>query len=133
MSRDPRGIPMVHPLLYVGFGGFIGAILRFLVSGWIQNGSSGFPLGTMTVNFLGSLTLSSIMYLSDRSPLLTPETKLLVTVGFLGAFTTMSTFSFETYRLLENGETIQFITYLLGTNLSCLIGVYLGKILSTLV
>jgi len=127
VSRDPRGISMVHPLLYVGFGGFIGAILRFLVSGWIQNGSSGFPLGTMTVNFLGSLALSSIMYLSNDTALLTPETKLLLTVGFLGAFTTMSTFS-----LLDNGKTTQFITYFLGTNISCLFGVYLGKIVSTL-
>ena len=132
MSRDPRGISMVHPLLYVGFGGFIGAILRFLVSGWIQNGSTGFPLGTMTVNFLGSLALSSIMYLSDNSTLLTPETKLLLTVGFLGAFTTMSTFSYETFSLLDNGKTTQFITYFLGTNISCLFGVYLGKIVSTL-
>ncbi len=119
---------MVHPLLYIGFGGFIGAILRFLVSGWIQNESNGLPLGTMTVNFLGSLMLSSIMYLSDNSPLLTPETKLLVTVGFLGAFTTMSTF-----RLLDSGRTTQFLTYFLGTNLTCLIGVYLGKTLSSLV
>jgi len=127
VSRDPRGISMVHPLLYVGFGGFIGAILRFLVRGWIQNGSSGFPLGTMTVNFLGSLALSSIMYLSNDTALLTPETKLLLTVGFLGAFTTMSTFS-----LLDNGKTTQFITYFLGTNITCLFGVYLGKIVSTL-
>ena len=123
---------MIHPLLYVGFGGFIGAILRFLVSGWIQNGSSGIPLGTMTVNFLGSLALSAIMYMSEESPLLTPETKLLVTVGFLGAFTTMSTFSYETFSLLDNGKTAQFITYFLGTNMSCIFGVYLGKMVSSL-
>jgi len=123
---------MIYPLLYVGFGGFIGAILRFLVSGWVQNGSSGIPLGTMTVNFLGSLALSAIMYMSEESPLLTPETKLLVTVGFLGAFTTMSTFSYETFNLLDNGKTSHFITYWLGTNVSCLFGIYLGKILSTI-
>ena len=120
---------MVQSLLYVGLGGFIGAILRFLVSGWIQNGSNGFPLGTLSVNFLGSLALSTIMYMSNDSPYLNPETRLLVTVGFLGAFTTMSTFSYETFSLLESGKTAQFITYFLGTNLTCLFGAYLGKII----
>jgi len=73
------------------------------------------------------------MYLSDNAPLLTPETKLLVTVGFLGAFTTISTFSYETFRLLDSGRIFPFLTYFLGTNLTCLIGVYLGKILSSLI
>ena len=59
--------------LIIGIGSFIGGILRFLVSGWIQSGAITFPLGTLGVNFLGSFILSLVMYLSEYAGLFSEE------------------------------------------------------------
>ena len=83
--------------LLIGLGGFVGAVLRYWVSGWIQSGFITFPVGTLTVNFLGSLVLSIIVYTSKYRGLLGEEARIFLTVGLLGSFTTMSTFSFENY------------------------------------
>ena len=86
-------------LLLIGFGGFVGAVLRYLIAGWIQNGVSSFPVGTLGVNFIGSFFLGLVMYLSEIRGLFNEETRIFLTIGVLGAFTTMSTYSYETYRL----------------------------------
>ena len=56
--------------LIIGIGSFIGGILRYWISGWVQSGALTFPLGTLSVNFIGSLILSLIMYLSEHAGLL---------------------------------------------------------------
>ncbi len=95
---------MLKQLLFVGFGGFLGAILRFLVSGWVQRMfSSSFPYGTLAVNGLGSLLLGFLMGLSEGN-IVSPQVRLLVGIGLLGAFTTFSTFSYETLMLLRGGR-----------------------------
>ena len=86
--------------LLVGLGGFIGAILRYWISGWVQSGFVTFPVGTLAVNFLGSLVLSLIMYASQYRGLLGEEARIFLAIGVLGSFTTMSTFSFESMKLL---------------------------------
>lgn len=55
----------MYMLLLIGIGGFIGTVLRYLMSGWIQNGLLSFPTGTLGVNFIGSFFLSLVMYLSE--------------------------------------------------------------------
>ena len=115
--------------LLVGLGGFIGAILRYWISGWIQSGFITFPVGTLTVNFLGSLILSIIVYTSQYQGLLGEEAKIFLTVGLLGSFTTMSTFSFESIKLLEQSEHMMFGLNIVGTIFLCLLAIYLGKIL----
>ena len=115
--------------LLVGLGGFVGAILRYWISGWIQNGFITFPGGTLTVNFLGSLILSIIVYTSQYQGLLGEEAKIFLTVGLLGSFTTMSTFSFESIKLLEQSEHMMFGLNIVGTIFLCLLAIYLGKIL----
>ena len=119
-------------IIYVGIGGFIGAIFRFLLSSTIQ-GSSKFPLGTLGVNILGAFTLSLINYSSEKALALPNSARLFLTVGLLGAFTTMSTFSLESFRLLEENQNTLFIANLALNNLLCLIGIYLGKIASTII
>jgi len=84
----------MNMIIIVGLGGFIGAILRYLVSGWIQNGFTSFPTGTLSVNVIGSFFLSVILYLSENKGLFSEETRVFLTIGILGAFTTMSTFSY---------------------------------------
>ena len=115
--------------LLVGLGGFVGAILRYWVSGWIQSGYVAFPIGTLAVNFLGSLLLALIMYASEYRGLFGEETRVFLTIGVLGSFTTMSTFSFESMKLLEQSEHILFGLNLVGTVSLCLLAIYLGKFL----
>ena len=115
--------------LLIGLGGFVGAVLRYWISGWIQNGFITFPAGTLTVNFLGSLLLSIIVYTSQYRGFLGEETRIFLTVGLLGSFTTMSTFSFESIKLLEQSEHMMFGLNIVGTISLCLLAIYLGKIL----
>ncbi len=89
-------------LLAVGTGGFIGAILRFLISGWVQKLSPTlFPVGTLSVNVLGSFIIG-FMALYFES-VVAPHQKALVITGMLGALTTFSTFSLETLTMLQGG------------------------------
>ena len=115
--------------LIVGLGGFVGAVLRYWVSGWIQSGLLTFPLGTLGVNFLGSLLLALIMYASEYRGLFGEETRVFLTIGVLGSFTTMSTFSFESMKLLEQNEHMMFGFNLVGTVSLCLLAIYLGKLM----
>ena len=118
--------------LIIGLGGFIGAILRYWISGWIQSGVVTFPLGTLGVNFLGSLLLALIMYTSEYRGFVGMQTRVFLTIGVLGSFTTMSTFSFESMELLEQNQYILFGLNLVGTVTICLLAVYLGKVLVTI-
>jgi len=89
-------------LLAVGTGGFIGAILRFLISGWVQKLSPTlFPLGTLSVNVLGSFIIGFMVLYFES--LVAPHQKALVITGMLGALTTFSTFSLETVTMLQSG------------------------------
>ena len=115
--------------LIIGLGGFVGAILRYWISGWIQSGFLTFPLGTLGVNFVGSLLLALIMYASEYRGLLGEEARVFLTIGVLGSFTTMSTFSFESMKLLEQSEHMMFVLNLIGTVSLCLLAIYLGKLI----
>ena len=87
--------------LLVGFGGFVGAILRYWLNDLIQSGFIIFPAGTLGVNFIGSLLLALIMYASEYRGVFNEETRIFLTIGVLSTFTTMSTFSYESIKLLE--------------------------------
>mgnify|MGYP000002178471 CR=1 FL=1 len=117
--------------LIVGLGGFFGAILRYWVSGWIQGEFATFPFGTLGVNFIGSLLLALVMYASEFRGLFGEETRVLLTIGVLGSFTTISTFSYESMKLLEQGEHMLFGLNLAGSITLCLLAVYLGTVLIT--
>ena len=114
--------------LIIGIGSFIGGILRYWISGWVQSGALTFPLGTLVVNFIGSLVLSLIMYLSEHAGLFSEEIRIFWTIGLLGSFTTMSTFSYESFRLLEQNENMLFGFNMVGTVILTLAAVYLGKL-----
>ena len=114
--------------LIIGIGSFIGGILRYWISGWVQSGALTFPLGTLVVNFIGSLVLSLIMYLSEHAGLFSEEIRIFWTIGLLGSFTTMSAFSYESFRLLEQNENMLFGLNMVGTVILTLAAVYLGKL-----
>jgi len=116
--------------LWIGAGGFIGAILRYWVSGWIQASAITFPLGTLGVNFIGSFLLSLVMFLSEFKGYFNEEARIFLTIGLLGSFTTFSTFSYESFRLLEQQEHLLFSANVIGSVALTLLAVYLGKIIT---
>ena len=92
----------VSLLLAIGAGGFAGAILRYLLSGWVQKFSTSlFPVGTLSVNIIGSFIIGfAVLYFEN---VVAPHQKALVITGLLGALTTFSTFSLETVTMLQSG------------------------------
>ncbi|HEX8965011.1 MAG TPA: fluoride efflux transporter CrcB [Patescibacteria group bacterium] len=114
-------------IFYVGIGGFLGAIARFLVAKYTTNFLGTFPVGTLFVNVTGSFVLAFISYLVIFGKNISPDTRSFVTVGFIGAYTTMSTFSFETMRFLDQGEYGYFALNLLLNVGLCFLGIALGR------
>ena len=110
--------------LVIGIDSFIGGILRYWISGWVQCGALTFPLGTLSVNFIGSLVLSLIMYLSEHAGFFSEEIRIFWAIGLLGSFTTMSAFSYESFRLLEQNENMLFGLNVAGTVILSLAAVY---------
>jgi fluoride exporter len=112
---------MIKTLLFIGTGGFLGSISRFLASRFMQNNfPSAFPFGTLLVNVTGCLLIGFIYGISERSTLLTPGWKMFLTVGFCGGFTTFSTFANENLALLRDGDFFHFTIY---TSLSLFLGI----------
>jgi CrcB protein len=96
--------PMVK-LLIVGLGGFLGAVARWGVAGAVQRLAGGiFPSGTLAVNVLGCAAIGVLMGLVTEHSLFGPGARLFLLAGFLGAFTTFSTFGWETLALIRDGE-----------------------------
>lgn len=97
-------LSMWFKLLIIGCGGFLGAIARYLMGGWVHARlGPAFPYGTLFINILGSFLLGLFMVLSLRL-LWNEEWRLFTALGFLGAFTTFSTFSYETIQLIAEGR-----------------------------
>jgi len=122
-------------LVYIGVGGFLGAIARHWLAGRAQelSGSIGFPYGTLAVNLAGCFVLGVLSYLIDARGLFNPETRALLVVGLLGAFTTFSTFSSETLNLLTSGESMRALA---NVGVSVVLGVgavWLGRALPLLI
>ncbi|NCD40694.1 MAG: fluoride efflux transporter CrcB [Bacteroidia bacterium] len=103
---------MIKPILIAGLGGFIGTVLRFIITRYIQfSAVSVFPWGTFVVNLLGSLLLGIVFGLSEKGNLLSPEWRIFLTVGICGGFTTFSSFSLDAYVLLQSREILRMIIY----------------------
>ena len=114
-------------ILYLGLGGFLGAIMRFLISRFAGNYFSSFPLGTLFVNVTGSLLLGFIVYSVSFGKNISPEFRDFMTIGFIGAFTTMSTFAYESFRLAELSEFMYLFFNLFLNVFLCLLAVYVGR------
>ncbi len=91
--------------VWVGSGGFLGAILRYGLSGVVQKQFlSTFPFGTLAVNLIGCLLIGVVTGLADSRQVFSPEFRTFILIGVLGGFTTFSTFGYETFALLRDGE-----------------------------
>jgi CrcB protein len=92
-------------ILLIGIGGFIGSITRYGVAVWIgQRWGRSFPLGTFIINVTGSFIIGLLMTLMTERIIENPQWRLLLVVGFLGAYTTFSTFEYETGALIRDSE-----------------------------
>jgi fluoride exporter len=101
--------------LMIGAGGFFGAVTRYAVAAWIgQRWGRTFPLGTFVVNISGSFLIGLLMTLLTERFIASPQWRLLLVVGFLGAYTTFATFEYETGALLKDSEWL-----LGGLNVVC--------------
>jgi CrcB protein len=113
-------------IFMIALGGALGAVARYGLGGWVQSFvDTTFPMGTLVVNILGSFVLGLFLPLFE-SLAWSPEVRTLVTIGFLGAFTTYSTFSYETVVLLEGGEWGRGGLYMGGSLLLGLGGIVVG-------
>lgn len=107
-------------ILLIGIGGFLGAVARYGVALWIgQRWGSSFPLGTFVINISGSFLIGLLMVLFTERFMVNPQWRLLLVIGFLGAYTTFSTFEYETGALLKDGE---WLFALLNVVLSVVVG-----------
>lgn len=103
---------MIKILLAVGSGSFLGGVLRFLASKYLQSvTASSFPLGTFAVNIVGCLLMGLFFGMSDRMSPYNAELRLFLTVGFCGGFTTFSAFSLENMTLIKDGNYALFGIY----------------------
>jgi CrcB protein len=102
-------------LLLVLVGGALGAAARYLVSTWMaRRFGTVFPWGTITVNIVGSFLIGLIATLADEAGAVGPSVRVFLVVGMLGGFTTFSSFSLETLRLLEQGDALRAGLNVLG-------------------
>jgi CrcB protein len=120
------GERMVNLMLIAIFGA-IGALGRYSVSGWTYRvlGES-FPFGTLAVNLIGCFALGAIMHTGQNTELIAAHYRQGITVGMLGAFTTFSTFGYETLRQLENGQWLGGLANVAVNVLVGLLCVWLG-------
>ncbi len=114
-------------VLYIALFGAAGCLARYLLSGWAYEllGTS-MPYGTLAVNVIGAFLIGLIMEFSLRSAAVSPELRVGLTIGFLGGFTTFSSFSYETFRLLEGGQFPLAALNVLVSVTACLAFTFLG-------
>jgi CrcB protein len=126
-----RFLFMLKNILIVGLGGFIGSVARYFMSMLNLNYDIlSIPVGTLSVNILGSLIIGFLTGISEKSDILSMEWRLFLMVGICGGFTTFSSFTNENLVLMHNG---QYFSVFLYTGLSIFLGfaaVYLGYIIT---
>jgi CrcB protein len=124
----------MRQLFLVFIGGGFGSVLRYIISRYLNNPESNFPLGTFTANILGSLLIGIIIGFAAKNNTLTQNQTLLLATGFCGGFTTFSTFAYENHVLFKSGDFTSFALYTFASFiiafLAVFAGIYLSRILS---
>jgi CrcB protein len=114
-------------LWLIALGSALGGVTRYLLGGFIQRLSGGtFPMGTLLINITGSFLLGLIYRYSADSAAIAPEVRAMLTIGFCGGYTTFSSFSYESIRLIEDGQAGRAFAYVALSVLLCLGGTAMG-------
>lgn len=122
------------PLLLIGIGGFAGAISRYLVDGLVSDRTGGgFPWGTLVVNVTGSFLLGLLFAMTAERAILPAEIRGPVMIGFIGAYTTFSTYMLESWILVDGGSYLPALANLGGSVVIGIVavaaGLTLGRVL----
>jgi CrcB protein len=114
--------------MWIGLGGFFGAIARYLVDGWASGSTKAgaFPAGTFVVNVTGALVLGILFALSAEKAAIDPRVRGPVMIGFIGAYTTFSTLMLESWRLAEDGSWGLALVNLCASSLLGIAAVFVG-------
>ncbi|HEY3281506.1 MAG TPA: fluoride efflux transporter CrcB [Armatimonadota bacterium] len=113
--------------IWVGLGGFLGANARYWLGGWVaQRYGTQFPWGTLVINVSGSFVLGLIMALGTDRFSLPLQARLLLPIGFVGAYTTFSTFEYETLSLAQDASLLLALGNVAGSVTLGFLGVWLG-------
>jgi len=117
--------------LWIAVGAVVGASARYFLSGLIaRNFSATFPYGTLLINITGSLVLGFFLVYSTERVLLDPRWRLLVAIGFCGSYTTFSSYAFESFALMEQGQWLLVALNVVSSNILCLAAVLAGTALA---
>lgn len=122
-------------ILLVGIGGFIGSVMRYLASGYVQQTTKSvdFPYGTLAVNVIGCFIIGFLAQLAESRGVFTSESRLFVFTGILGGFTTFSSFGNETINLVRDSQMMNAFANV-GANLVIgLFAVWLGRTASYMI
>lgn len=122
-------------ILLVGAGGFIGSVLRYLASGYVQQSAKSidFPYGTLAVNVIGCFIIGFLAQLAEDRGVFTSESRLFVFVGILGGFTTFSSFGNETLNLARESQMMNALANVGANVILGLFAVWLGRTVSYLI
>ena len=119
--------------VYIVIGAVVGAPLRYFLQGKVQNLTTAtFPYGTMVVNVTGCLVIGMLLTLAEDRELLSREARLLLVTGFLGSYTTFSSFGWETFALLRENEIFQASGNVIVSIVAGLLAVWLGSAIARL-
>ena len=118
------GMKLFIKCLAVGIGGFLGSVLRYLLSE-IPVKQINYPINTLITNIIGAVIIGMVISYADKTGM-RPEKLLLLKTGFCGGLTTFSTFSYETFRLIEKGNLLLAGSYVILSVACSIAGVYLG-------
>jgi fluoride exporter len=117
--------------LVISLGAIAGANARYWLGRFaIREWGAAFPYGTLVINVLGSLVVGFFVIWTTERAVLNPRWRLLVVVGFCGAFTTFSSYAFESMALFERGQWLPMAANIVGSNLLCLAAAFVGMALA---
>jgi len=117
--------------VWIALGAVVGASARYFLSTQIaRHFSTTFPYGTLLINITGSLVLGFFLVYSTERVLLDPRWRLLVAIGFRGSYTTFSSYAFESFALMEQGQWLMMGLNILFSNALCLAAVLAGAALA---
>ncbi|CAN5636886.1 fluoride efflux transporter CrcB [soil metagenome] len=116
-------------IVWISIGGVAGVNCRYFVFKWaVDRFGPGFPYGTLLVNLSGALLIGILATALTEWLIVDPRLRLFVVIGFLGSYTTFSTFSYDAFILADRGDWARTAAYVLGTNFLCLAACLMGVI-----
>jgi fluoride exporter len=121
----------MYKITLIAIAGLLGTLARYWLSGWAdQRWGASFPVGTFMVNALGCLAIGFLFHATEEKYLIDPAIRSAILVGFLGGFTTFSSFAVQTFNLLRDGEVLLASTNILASNILGLALVWIGCVVA---